>query len=139
MNEQVLSARWSEAGAKLVDLAEAFPAERYDDRPRPEVRSFADQLRHVAFWNQWLARTLEGGKPDGSANELPSSQFKAKPEVVQVLRASFQDVAQALTAGRANGSAAETAVPILEHVAEHYGQLAVYCRINGVVPPASRS
>lgn len=139
MNARVLSARWSEAGAKLVDLAEAFPAERYDLRPGPEVRSFAEQLRHVAFWNQWLGATLGGGQPDGTANELPAAKYRAKPEIVQALRDSFQGVSHALASAGANGTSLETALPILEHVAEHYGQLAVYCRINGVVPPASRS
>ena len=138
MNEQVLSARWSEAGAKFVALAEAFPAERYDLRPTEDVRSFAEQLRHVAFWNQWLSETLHGEQPDGSANELPAAELPGKPQILTALRGSFDGVARALESGSANGAAAETALPILEHVAEHYGQLAVYCRINGVIPPASR-
>ncbi len=139
VNEQVLKTRWSEAGTKLVGLAEAFPAERYDVKPTADVRSFAEQLRHVAFWNDWLGATLAGDQPDGSANELSASSFPDKPRIVQALRGSFQGVAQALDSGKANGTTAENALPILEHVAEHYGQLAVYCRMNGVVPPASRS
>ncbi len=145
MNEQVLnttahvlSARWSAAGAKLVELAEAFPAERYDVKPRAEVRSFAEQLRHVAFWNEWLGETLRGGQPDGEANQLPASKFRTKPQIVAALRDSFQAVTRALEAGSANGATLETTLPILEHVGEHYGQMVLYCRLNSVVPPASR-
>ena len=39
----------------------------------------------------------------------------------------------------ADPSAADTVVPYLEHAGEHYGQLVVYCRLNGLVPPASRA
>ncbi len=136
MNGRVLSARWSEAGTKLVGLAEAIPAEGYDVRPAEGVRSAAEQLRHVAFWNDWLGGTLRGEQPDGSANELEAVRYAHKPEIVAALRSSFQQVGDTLE--RMNGESLESALPILEHVAEHYGQLVIYCRLGGVVPPASR-
>jgi hypothetical protein len=50
----VLVTRWSEIGDKMVKLAEEFPDEHFDTRPVPEVRSFGDQIRHVAFWNRYV-------------------------------------------------------------------------------------
>jgi hypothetical protein len=66
-----LLASWREVGDKIVALAEEFPAEKYEFRPAPGTRSFADQLRHLAFWNDWVRDSLAGGQPDGQANELP--------------------------------------------------------------------
>ncbi len=137
MNGRVLSTRWSEAGEKLVGLAEAVPAERYELRPAEGVRSCAEQLRHVAFWNDWLSETLRGSQPDGSVNELDPARYPGKPQILEALRESFQRVVGAVQPA-GDQAAAENILPMLEHVAEHYGQLVVYCRLGGVVPPASR-
>lgn len=141
MTNDVLVARWSEIGEKMVKLAEEFPEERYDAQPVPEIRSFADQLRHVAFWNEYVRKTLRREEADGAANELPRKSYPTKAKVIKVLRTSFDDVARELASGRrnGNGSDADTVVSFIEHSGEHYGQLVVYARLNGIVPPASRA
>jgi|SRR5689334_937182 len=137
----VLVTRWSEIGDKMVRLAEAFPEDRYEARPVPDVRSFADQLRHVAFWNRYVQKTLRREEADGQANELPRASYPTKAKLVKVLRSTFDDVAKEL--GAMNGSAgnadADTMVSFIEHSGEHYGQLVLYARLNGVVPPASQA
>lgn len=131
--------RWTAMGEKIVHLAEAFPADRFDARPAGDVRSFAEQLRHVAFWNDYLAATLRGESPDGDANELPAAEFATRDAIIPALRRSFAAVVDAIRGGGRDGAAdAEAVLPYVEHNAEHYGQLVVYCRLNGVVPPASR-
>ena len=136
----ILVTRWSEIGDKMVKLAEAFPEDRYDVHPVPEVRSFADQLRHVAFWNRYVQKTLRREEADGQPNELPRASYPTKTKIVKVLRATFDDVAKELGAmnGTANTTDADTMVSFIEHSGEHYGQLVVYARLNGVVPPASQ-
>ena len=136
----VLLARWTEIGDKIVTLAEEFPEDRYDVAPADGARSFGDQLRHVAFWNEWVHRTLTGAPADGQANELPREAYGSKPAIVDVVRQSFDDVKADVAGGTARPEAAEfdTVVSFIEHNAEHYGQLAVYFRVNGMVPPASR-
>ena len=140
MHDMLLS-RWTEIGDKIVKLAEEFPEGRFDAKPVPDVRSFADQLRHVAFWNRYVQKTLRREEADGQANELPAVTYATKTKIVKVLRSSFDDVAKEF--GAMNGSAksadADTMVSFIEHSGEHYGQLVVYARINGVVPPASRA
>ena len=140
MTTDVLVTRWSEIGEKIVKLAEAFPEGRYDARPVPEVRSFADQLRHVAFWNRYVQKTLRREEADGEANELPRATYPTKAKIVKVLRSSFDDVAREFGSTREsrNGSDLDTMVSFIEHGGEHYGQLVVYARLNGVVPPASQ-
>ena len=141
MMRDLLITRWSEIGDKIVTLAEEFPEDRYDTRPVPEIRSFADQLRHVAFWNRYVQKTLRREEADGQANELPAATYATKPKIVKVLRATFDDVAKELGSmnGKAGNADADTMVSFIEHGGEHYGQLVMYARLNGIVPPASRS
>ena len=137
----VLITRWSEIGDKIVKLAEEFPESKYDARPVAEVRSFADQLRHVAFWNRYVQKTLRREEADGQANELPRTTYPTKAKVVKALRTSFDEVAKEFGAmnGKSNSADADTMVSFIEHSGEHYGQLVVYARLNGVVPPASQA
>ena len=140
MTREALVKQWTELGDKLVALAESFPDRQYDVHPAADVRSVAEQLRHVAFWNEYAGKTLRGEPADGEANELPAARFGTKAAIVRALGDSFATVARDL---------ARTATPLAErheatvhafvqHGAEHYGQLVVYARLNGIVPPASR-
>jgi len=141
MMRDVLATRWSEIGDKMVKLAEEFPEDRYNARPASDVRSFAEQLRHVAFWNRYVQKTLRREEADGQANELPQASYPTKSKIVRVLRSTFDDVAKEFRAmnGKANSTDEDTMVSFIEHGGEHYGQLVVYARLNGVVPPASRA
>ena len=140
MTTETLVTRWSEIGEKIVKLAQEFPEDRYDARPVPEIRTFADQLRHVAFWNRYVQKTLRREEADGQANELPAATYGTKGKIVKVLRSTFDDVAKELGTmnGKASNADADTMVSFIEHGGEHYGQLVLYARLNGVVPPASR-
>lgn len=137
----VLLTRWSEIGDKMIKLAEEFPENKYDARPVPDIRSFADQLRHVAFWNKYVQKTLRREEADGQANELPAASYPTKTKIVQVLRTTFDDVAKefATMNGSAGSADADTMVSFIEHSGEHYGQLVMYARLSGMVPPASRA
>lgn len=130
---------WEQVCGKLLTLAEEFPAQKFDARPAEGVRSVAEVLRHVAFWNNYLAHKASGKKADDTANELPKQKFSTKSEILGVLKRSASDATAAL---RSNASmtaeVAEMLVSFIEHSSEHYGQLAVYARLQGVVPPASR-
>jgi hypothetical protein len=141
VTRESLNARWTEIADKIVKLGEEFPADRYDYRPAPDVRTFADQLRHIAFWNGYVEQTLRGEKADGDANELPSEAYPTKAKILTALRKSFDGVGKVLSNGRAASaqSEADTLVSFIEHNGEHYGQLVVYYRLNGLVPPASRA
>jgi uncharacterized damage-inducible protein DinB len=137
-----LIGRWEQAAAKLETLARELPAEKWETRPVESIRTFGDVLRHVAFWNQYVAASARGAKFDDSLNELPQAQYASKADVLAVLKSSAADAAEALRereqAGGLEPGTAEMVVMFLEHTAEHYGQLVVYARANGVVPPASR-
>ncbi len=135
-----LVAGWQDIGNRIAALAEAFPADRFDYRPAPDVRTFAEQLRHVAFWNEYTAAQLRGESPDGSANELPASEYATRDAIVGAVQRSFEEVRSLAAANGAaqKPEAVQSLVSMLEHNGEHYGQLVVYLRLNGIVPPASR-
>jgi uncharacterized damage-inducible protein DinB len=132
--------RWVEAGEKLVTLADAIPESQYERRAADGTRSVAEQLRHVAFWNQYTAKALRGESPDGEANELPAARFATKAAIAQALTRSVSDVADAIAGASHDMTEAQrdTLASGLQHLAEHYGQLVVYARLAGITPPASR-
>jgi uncharacterized damage-inducible protein DinB len=130
-----LTTRWEQTAAKLADLAREFPEARYETAPAAGVRTFGDVLRHVAFWNQYVAQTARGRKADDSANELPRAKYATKPQVISALTESAGDALKAL---REHPEQTELAESFIEHTCEHYGQLVVYARLAGVVPPTSR-
>lgn len=132
----ILLARWTDISDRLHAVAREFPAEKYDYQPTPDVRSFADQLRHVAFWSDYLAATVRGDTPDGSANTLAADKYPSKDGIVRALKASDEQVRTQIA--KDGKSSADTVVSMIEHHGEHYGQLVMYYRLNGLVPPASR-
>jgi uncharacterized damage-inducible protein DinB len=138
--ELMLVDRWQQIARKFADLANAIPDDRFNWRPVDSVRSCADVLRHVAFWNQYIAGTLRGQTVDDTANEVSAADYPTKKAVCDVLQRSADDVVEALNAApRVDASTATQVVPFIEHTCEHYGQLVVYARSLGIVPPASRA
>ncbi len=139
----VLETRWTDIGDKIVALAESVPEESYDYRPVPEVRTFAEQLRHVAFWNDYLRDTLRGDSPNGEANELSPVEYPGRTEILPALRESLEGVRAELVRAKGKRFAdtdekrLDLVVGYIDHVSEHYGQLVVYARLCGVIPPAS--
>lgn len=132
--------RWEQVCQKLTALAEEVPEVKFEYRPVADVRTFADVLRHVAFWNRYVADFARGRKGDGTANELPRDGYSTKARIVDALKRSAADAADALkeNASGISPEMAEMVVTFIEHNCEHYGQLVVYARLNQIVPPASR-
>lgn len=146
------------AEREIVGLADAMPEEKYSFAPSAAffsngqgtefkgVRTFAQQVAHVASSNyEYLqAMGLEKDKNIASIEKLTT-----KTEALQALKDSFaaaEKAAAAITPQNAfEGmgpkkltTRAGLASAIAWHTMDHYGQLVVYARMNGVVPPQSR-
>jgi uncharacterized damage-inducible protein DinB len=136
----LLVERWEQVSRKLELLAGEIPGGKFEWRPVAGVRTCGGVLRHVAFWNQYVADSLRGKEADDRLNELPLADYRAKASVLDALKRTSRDVAAALREDRASSDSktAELVVPFVEHTAEHYGQLVVYARLLGIIPPASR-
>src|SRR3982074_1271594 len=142
---------WNEIGRKLIAMAEDFPEDKYDFKPTPAQRSFAEQLLHAAGANYFFTNLARGEKPP--AEEDPKrDQYKTKADVVTFVKKAFADGAAAIKAKGDKGMSdlvvdpfghqqmriADMAYGFIEHSGEHYGQLVAYYRLSGLVPPESR-
>ena len=140
---------WNEIGRKLTAMAEDFPEDKYDFKATPAQRSFAEQLLHAAGSNYYFTNTVMGKKlPEGDPKR---DQYKTKADIVAFVKKSFADGAAAIQSQGEKGMMKEfvyfphqkarvldMAYGIIEHSGEHYGQLVVYYRLAGLVPPESR-
>ncbi len=148
---QAVLEQWNDIGRKLIAMAEDFPEDKYDFKPTPAQRSFAEQLLHAAGANYFFINIANGEKPP--AQEDPSrAKYKTKADVVAFVKKSFEDGAATIKAKGDAGMAGmmvdpfenqqvrvfEWAYGFMEHSGEHYGQLVVYYRLAGLVPPESR-
>lgn len=142
---------------QLLEVAEAMPADRYSFRPTAQVRSFGEQLRHIAAV-QWVVGggLLNEKSPldvgDGDSGPL---SMTAKPEIVKYSLDSFSYLRRAIKSINENNALEMIPHPFdpentsterlalvvgyASHGWEHYGQMVVYLRINGIVPPPSLS
>ena len=141
---------WNEIGRKLTALAEEFPEDKYDFKPTPAERSFAEQLLHAAGSCYYFTNPATGKKPP-AAEDPKRDQYKSKADIVAFVKKSFADGAAAIQSKGDKGLMTEVvyfpqqksrvidiAYGIIEHSGEHYGQLVVYYRLAGLVPPESR-
>jgi uncharacterized damage-inducible protein DinB len=147
---QILLDHWNEIGNKLIAEAEDFPEEKYEYKPTPAVRSFAATEIHVAavmYWYTDSAMRKKPRYPDDPARD----NLKTKAQVVAYVRKAVQDGAAMIKQQGDAGTRmtvrdwdkhveplSDLAYEVIEHSGEHYGQLVVYYRLNGLVPPESR-
>jgi len=139
---------WNDLGRKLVAIAEDMPEDKYDYKPKPEMRSWLGQLAHAAQSNYYFINPIVGKL--FPADDPDMSQLKTRAQVVAFVKKSFQDGADIIKA-QGDAGVAKTvnlggrlmridafAYSIIAHGNEHYGQIVVYYRLNGLVPPESR-
>jgi uncharacterized damage-inducible protein DinB len=149
-SEEVLQ-QWNDIGRKLIAMAEDFPEDKYDFKPTPAVRSFAERLIHAAHANQFFINAVRGEKMP-EMDDPKRDRFRTKAEVVAFVKKSFSDGAAAIKAkgdkgmsdllvdpfSNQNTQISDFACGFVEHSGEIYGQLTVYYRVAGLVPPESR-
>jgi uncharacterized damage-inducible protein DinB len=144
---------------QLVEAADAMPADKYSFAPTmgefTGVRSFGQQVKHLAATNYILAAGTLGEPPPADAgDETGPEALRTKADILEYLRGSFRALHRAAAAidegnqvvgnvpispliGRATRLGYVQEAPL--HAYDHYGQMVVYLRMNGVVPPASRN
>ena len=148
---QALLDSWNDIGRKLTAMAEDFPEDKYDFKPNPAERSFAEQLLHASYANYFFINPAKGEKLPPLADPK-RDQYKTKADVAAFVKKSFEDGA-ALIKAKGDGGLndlildsfsnqqvrfGDMAYGFIEHSGEHYGQLVVYYRVAGLVPPESR-
>ena len=147
---QEIESTWKRAKKWTLDYVDAMPAEAMSFKPKPEVRSFAEQMLHLAFWNYGLVE-FTGGKANPYGKEeknLESRQdLQTKEALRKTVEASYDNVIAAV--GALDEAKLLEAVPFfktkvtrftvltvaLDHQTHHRGQTTVYLRLKGITPP----
>lgn len=145
-----LLARFDEAAGKVVQLAEAIPAERYAWRPSPGVRSISEVIMHIAMGNYYTTEGAGVAIPDDIPDDAEQT-VADKAAVIRFLHRAnvhLRTALQALdddaldrptTMFNQKTSYGNVYLFGISHVHEHLGQLIAYSRMNGIVPPWSAS
>jgi uncharacterized damage-inducible protein DinB len=134
---------------QFVSAAEAMPEDKFNFAPPASlgefkgVRTFAQQIKHVAEANAYFfhdpSQPMIDTRPD-------IEKLTTKADIVKALKDSFAKAhafVDTITPENAfvqtaHGTRADMASFGIAHFMDHYGQLVVYLRMNGIVPPASR-
>src|SRR5215471_2817394 len=145
---------WKDVARDFIALAEAMPEDKWNFTPTQGefkgVRTFGEQIKHVACGNEAWAKQMAGEKTPERCDLGGPNPAKTKAEILNYLRESFAMIDKAIAATNAdnllqpnkgqywgpNRLSAITAA--VWHVSDHYGQLVEYSRMNDIVPPASR-
>jgi uncharacterized damage-inducible protein DinB len=147
---------------EFVSAAEAMPDDKFNFTPvslnisgseYKTVKTFAEEVRHVAATNYLLWGAITGDKsPIESKEDNGPSELKTKAEIVKYLKDSFAIGHKAAKSLTAENAAAQVPNPFgqgqttklfcatfaVAHAFDHYGQMVEYLRMNGIIPPASR-
>ena len=142
-----LVATWQRAATDIIDVAEAMPEEKYGYKPTPEISTFRDQLVHVAGITQRFVDSAKGTKSESGQPH----KAMTKAEVIALLKQTFQVGQETLGSLTDAQLLEQVKFPFgdrmvtrftfwlgpLYQVRNHHGQLVVYLRLNGIVPPTT--
>ena len=154
---QVLDNDVTSIEGELVPAAEAMPEDKYGYVPTggefKNVRSFAAQIKHVAAVNYMVGAAILGEKPPvDTGGESGPSSMTSKADIVSFVKQSFAYAHKAVASITPANATQPVKSPFGDnqttrlglanvfawHGFDHYGQMAIYLRSNGIVPPASR-
>ena len=134
--------------SQITQLAEAIPEDKYSWSPGEGVRNVGQVLTHVIEANYFITAGMGFPLPDGVKVE-DISKLKTKSELIAALKASCNYVRESTAKLTDANLGEQTKLPfgefskrgvvliLLDHVAEHKGQLIAYARSNGIKPPWS--
>lgn len=137
---------------RIVQLAEAIPADKYDWRPDEGVRSVGESLLHLASVN-FLIPMLAGHTPAENVDPMTlETSVTGKADIIATVKASYAYANEGVKgiSKKQLGDKVEFPFPgeynktnalmvLTGHCEEHLGQLIAYARMNGITPPWSET
>jgi uncharacterized damage-inducible protein DinB len=155
---QVLDRSVTSMEHEFVGAAEAMPEDKFGFAPSSGgefkgVRTFGEQIKHVAAVNYMFGAAILSEKvPVDVGDESGPASLKSKAEILSYLKDSFTYVHKAIQTineknlveplkspfGEGSVTRLGVATSVTAHGFDHYGQMVVYLRMNGIIPPASR-
>ncbi len=152
LSEGVLEA-WNDVGRRLIAMAQDFPEDKFSYKPQAESRTFIANMVHASASMYFFTDTAAGKKPRALsyADDPKAVGVKTRADLVAFVTNCVEDGAAEIKAKGDKGLMEtvddggphldrlyDLAYGLIAHSNEHYGQLVVYYRINGLVPPESR-
>lgn len=144
----------------IISVAEAMPEDKFNFSPEElhitgsdfkGVRSFAGQIKHLATDNFAIWTPLTGdAMPSGTEDVNGPENLKTKAGIIKFLKESFilghkaiatlteKNAMEMISFQGESLARMDLAFYALTHANEHYGQMVVYLRMCGIVPPFSR-
>lgn len=144
---------WERAKEYTKEYLNAMPADKYSFRANDSVRSFAQQMLHIAAANLFLMSNASNEKPPAWLSFTLERQAGAqtRDSVVYYVNASYDyaintvknsNISQWGEVKKLFGRFDETKFAIMnkafEHQTHHRGQTTIYIRLVGVKPPEEK-
>ena len=142
---------WERAKIYTKEYLDAMPAEKYDLKPTPEMRSFAEQMLHLTDANYGFSATITGAKSPFGMGEAEKTTDKSKDNVSKIVLAGYDFVIESIKntspaqfnetikfMGRFEMTKAMAFNKCFEHQTHHRGQTTVYIRLAGAKPPQEK-
>ncbi len=142
---------WKRAKEYTIEYLEAMPDSNYSLKPTADVRSFAEQMLHLADANYGFTSAALGTKKPTSENPMEKRDDKSKLAVTKLVTESYDFVIRSIEAmndsefdhsiklfGSFEMTKRDALLKLFEHQTHHRGQTTIYLRLAGVVPPQEK-
>jgi uncharacterized damage-inducible protein DinB len=142
---------WERAKTYTKEYLDAMPADKYDLKPTPEMRSFAEQMLHFTDANYAFASSATGEKSPIGQGESEKAADKSKENTTKMVLAGYDFVINSIKKmtpaqmgetvkmfGRFEMTKGTAITKAFEHQTHHRGQSTVYIRLAGAKPPQEK-
>ena len=133
----------------LILVAETMPQEKYGFKATPESLSFAENLMHIGFALDWHSQSLLGGRAsrEWKTDTVYKVAEKSKEEMIDTVNKTFDEAIKLIEKFEPiklddeldyfglNRTKRQIFLLLADHITHHRGQMLVYMRLNGLVPP----
>jgi uncharacterized damage-inducible protein DinB len=142
---------WTRARDYTKEYLDAMPEAGIGFKPTPEIRSFAEQMLHLAAANFSFGARLTGQtNPYAGKNLEKLDEFKTKPALTKIVVESYDFMINGIN--KLDDAKLDTRMPVVgmnrpltalfaaafEHQTHHRGQTTIYLRLKGVTPPGEK-
>lgn len=142
---------WERAKSYTKEYLDAMPAENFNLKPTPEMRSFAQQMLHITDGNYGFASAATGVASPIGQGESEKSTDQSKENVTKLVMAGYDFVINSVKTltpaqlneatklfGQFDMSKGKALEKCFEHQTHHRGQTTVYLRLAGATPPQEK-
>ncbi|MEO1011043.1 MAG: DinB family protein [Bacteroidota bacterium] len=133
----------------LIQVAKIMPEENYHFKATPDSLTFAENLMHIGFAMDWHCQSLLGGRTsrDWHTDTVYKVGNRSKEELIRIIDRTFDETIAFMKSFDAahlkgeldyfglNRTKRQIFMLLADHITHHRGQMLVYLRLNGRVPP----